>query len=145
MTHPQQGDNVKRIILSIVAVVLGATALAGCTSEADTVAHNSAKDADNFKIDRRIIFFNGITDRDLLVIEGRCALGNDDPSKYLSVVCKTGPDQYKRHFLGLSDNVSYFVEQTKSSYQDAYHYKVIVRPETLIPDIDLRTSNEGDN
>ena len=135
----------KRIILAIAAAILGITALSGCSSEADTVSYNVSKDADNFKIDRRIIFFNGITDRDLLVIEGRCSLGNDDPSEYLSVVCKTGPTTYKKHFLGLSDNVSYFVEQTAESYADAYHYKVIIRPETAIPDIDLRTSGEGDN
>jgi hypothetical protein len=135
----------RKILLSVAAAVLSIGLLTSCSSEADTVSYNVSKDADNFKIDRKIIFFNGITDRDLLIIEGRCSLGNDDPSKYLSVVCKTGPTTYKKHFLGLSDNVSYFVEQTKESYADAYHYKVIVRPETVIPDIDVRTSREGDN
>ena len=134
-----------RTIPALAATALGLGLLVSCSSEADTVSYNVSKDADNFKVDRRIIFFNGITDRDLLVIEGRCSLGNDDEPGTLSVVCKTGPAQYKKHFLGLSDNVSYFVEQTASSYADAYHYKVIVRPETAIPDIEVRTSNEGDN
>lgn len=135
----------KKIISTIAAVILGVTLLASCSSEADTVSYNVSKDADNFKIDRKIVFFNGITDKYLLVIEGRCSLGNDDPSKYLSVVCKVGRDRYKKHFLGLSDNVSYFVEQTEDAYADAYHYKVIFRPETIVPDIELRTSKTDDN
>jgi hypothetical protein len=129
-------------LVLFIAVVFG---LVSCSSEADTVSYNVSKDADNFKIDRRIVFFNGITDKYLLVIEGRCSLGNDDPKWQLSVVCKTGPTHYKKHFLGLSDNVSYFVEQTEESYANAYHYKVIFRPETIVPDIELRTSRTGDN
>jgi hypothetical protein len=134
----------KKIALIAAALLLGAT-LTSCSNESDTVSRNLSTDADNFKIERRIVFFNGITDKYLLEIEGRCALGNDDPSKYLSVVCKTGPDRYKKHFLGLSDNVSYFVEQTDEAFADAYHYKVSFRPEIIVPDIDVRTSNEGDN
>ena len=135
----------KKYLTAFASVIAGVFLLASCSSEADTVSYNVSKDADNFKIDRKIVFFNGITDKYLLVIEGRCSLGNDDPSKYLSVVCKVGPDRYKKHFLGLSDNVSYFVEQVEDSYANAYHYKVIFRPETIVPDIELRTSGEGDN
>lgn len=113
--------------------------LAGC-SEADTVSENLSKSADSFKVERKIVFFNGITDKYLLTIEGRCSLGNSDSSKKLSVTCKVGEDQYKKHYLGLSDNVSYFVEQTDAKYEDAYHYKVLFRPEEIIPDIDLQTS-----
>ncbi|MNP80605.1 hypothetical protein D3C76_1787540 [compost metagenome] len=65
-----------------------------------------------------------------------------DEGEQLEVTCKVGEGQYKKHFLGLSDNVTYFVEQTDAKFEDAYHYKVIFRPETIIPDIDLQTSNE---
>jgi len=113
-------------------------ALSGC-SEADTVSENLSKDADSFKVQRRVVFFNGITDKYLLTVEGRCAL-NTDSSKKLTVTCKVGEDTYKKHYLGLSDNVSYFVEQTDAKYADAYHYKVLFRPETIIPDVELQTS-----
>jgi hypothetical protein len=137
---------VKRILVAIAVAVFGFGLLTGCgTQEADTVSENLSVEADNFKVQRKIIFFNGITDRDLLIIEGKCSLGNYDSPSRLSVTCKTGPDQYKKHFLGLSDNVSFFVEQTESKNVSAYHYKVTVRPEVLIPDIDVRTSKEGDN
>jgi hypothetical protein len=51
-----------------------------------------------------------------------------------------GKGQYKKHYLGLSDNVTYFIEQTDAKYEDAYHYKVIFRPETIVPNIKMQTS-----
>lgn len=119
-----------------------ALVLTACGQESDTVSHNLSKDADNFKIDRRVVFFNGITDKYLLVIEGRCSLGNNDKGGSLTVTCRTGQNVYKKHFLGLSDNVSYFVEQTEEAYADAYHYKVVFRPTAIVPDIELRTNTD---
>ncbi len=113
--------------------------LVGCSSEADTISDNLSKSADSFEVQRRVVFFNGITDKYLLTVEGLCALDTES-SKKITVTCKVGEDQYKKHYLGLSDNVSYFVEQTDAEYKDAYHYKVLFRPEGIIPDIDLQTS-----
>lgn len=74
----------------------------------------------------------------MLSVEGLCSLGNSDSAGQLSVTCKTGEDQYKKHFLGLSDNVTYFVEQVDSANVDKYHYKVIFKPSVIVPDIDLK-------
>lgn len=125
-----------------VAILIGVMTIimVGCT-EADTVSQNLSKSADSFEVQRRVVFFNGITDKYLLTVEGLCAL-NTDSEKKLTVTCKVGEGQYKKHYLGLSDNVSYFVEQTDAKYEDAYHYKVLFRPESIVPDIDLQTSNE---
>ena len=113
-------------------------------SKADVASHNLSKAAEQFEIQRRIVFFNGITDKYLLTVEGRCSVetGESALGGSLEVTCKIGPDQYKKHFLGLSDNVSYFVEQTESVDVDEYHYRVIFRPETLIPSIEIDTSGK---
>jgi len=113
-----------------------ALAIAGCSTDADVTSENLSKAADQFEINRRIVFFNGITDKYLLTIEGKCSIAPDTASKKLDVTCKTGPDSYKKHFLGLSDNVSYFVEQIDSAQADPNHYRVIFKPEVIIPDID---------
>jgi len=112
--------------------------LASCSSQAETTSDNLSKAADNFEVERRVVFFNGITDKYLLTIEGKCSITDD--SRKLAVTCKIGDDAYKKHFLGLSDNVSYFVEQVDAVDVDPYHYRVIFRPETIVPDIDLQTS-----
>lgn len=122
----------------IAAVLIGsAIGIAGCT-DADVASRNLSKAADYFEIERRIVFYNGITDTYMLTITGRCSLGNNDGPKELTVTCKTGPDAFKKHFLGLSDNVTYFVEQLETADVSTYHYRVDFKPQTIIPDIDLR-------
>jgi hypothetical protein len=119
----------------------------GCDSAADTASYNLSKEADMFRVDRRIVFINGITDKYLMVIEGKCSLGNNDSPGELTVTCKTGVDEngegtYKKHFLGLSDNVFYIVEQIDGVPVNVYNYKIIFRPETIVPDIEMKTSNQ---
>ena len=122
----------------LIIIALGVLMLAACSSDADVASDNLSKAAEQFEIDRRVVFFNGITDAYLLSIEGRCSIETDGVT--LSVTCKTGPDAYKKHYLGLSDNVSFFVEQLKPIDVDVYHYRVIFKPEVIVPDIDLETS-----
>jgi hypothetical protein len=54
--------------LLFVPIVLGLLFLTGCT-DADTVSYNLSKDADYFKVNRRIVFYNGITADYMLTIE----------------------------------------------------------------------------
>jgi hypothetical protein len=128
----------------IIAVILAAASLAGlaaCGSDdADVVSENLSKAADNFEVNRRVVMFNGITDQYLLVIEGRCSI--TDEGNQLEVTCKEGDDAYKKHFLGLSDNVSYFVEQGEPVDVSEYHYRVTFKPQSIIPDPDFRGSAE---
>jgi len=121
--------------IAIGAVLATAAILSGCTPAADRASENLSTAADNFEIERRIVFFNGITDKYLLTIEGRCSIKPDGGK--LDVTCRVGPDEYKKHFLGLSDNVSYFVEQTKSADVSVYHYRVIFKPENVVPDLGI--------
>ena len=123
--------------MPIVAAMALATTLAACSREADVASHNISVAADQFEVNRRIVFYNGITGEYILTIEGRCSLGNYDTAYRLSVTCKTGPESYKKHFLGLSDNVTYFAEQIDAAAVDVYQYRVIFRPTTILPAIDL--------
>lgn len=116
------------------AALAALVVLAGCSTDVDVVSENLSKAADQFEITRRIVFVNGITDTYLLSVEGRCSIRDADGQ--LEVTCKTGPDEYKKHFLGLSDNVTYFAEQIDGTTADTDHYRVIFRPEALVPNVD---------
>lgn len=120
-----------------LTVLAGLLALAACT-DADIASQNLSKAADMFEINRRVVFYNGISGDYILSIEGLCSLGNFDKDGTLSVTCKTGPNAFKKHFLGLSDNVTFFAEQLEASDASTYHYRVIFKPQTIIPDIDFR-------
>lgn len=127
----------KKIIV-FIALVIVLTACGGSASDASIASQNLSTAADQFEIERRIVFYNGITDNYILTIEGRCSISDD--SNQLEVTCKTGDNEYKKHFLGLSDNVTYFAEQLEAKGVDVYRYRVIFKPEAIIPDIDLETS-----
>lgn len=135
----------KRIALALVGV-LALGGLAGCTdSDADVASKNLSKEAEQFRVERRVVFFNGITDKYLLTIEGRCSIETADSAAAgsLEVTCKVGPDAYKKSFLGLSDNVSYFVEQLEPIDVSVYRYEVIFKPTTIIPDVRVPVGEQG--
>jgi hypothetical protein len=127
----------KKLIASLAAVLIAGTTLAACT-DADVASQNISKAADYFEIQRRVVFYNGITGEYLLTIEGLCSLGNQDKAREVTVTCKTGPKDYKKHFLGLSDNVTYFAEQLTAANVSPYHYAVVFKPSVIIPDVSVR-------
>ena len=114
--------------------------LAGCSAQADTVNENLTKEADSFNIERKIDLINGITDKVYLTIEGKCSIKDADGQ--LEIICKVGenPDAFVKHFFRLSDNSLYVAEQTLKSNVDPFHYTFLLRPELLIPNVDLQTS-----
>ena len=128
----------KKLIIALLLICcLGF--LSGCDSDADVASRNLSTAADQFEVMRRIIFYNGVTGDYILEIEGLCSLGNNDKDKRLSVTCKTGPATYKKHFLGLSDNVTFFAEQMEPLAASPYRYRVIFKPDIIVPDIKIST------
>lgn len=125
------------MIKATVSTVLVCSAILGC-SDARVASSNLSRAADNFEINRRVVFYNGITGEYMLSIEGLCSLGSAEETKAVTVTCKTGPNEYKKHFLGLSHNVTYFAEQVDSAKASQYQYRVVFKPLAIVPDIELR-------
>jgi hypothetical protein len=107
-------------------------ALAGCSTDADVASRNLSQDADQFKVARRVVFFNGITDKYILSIEGNCSITPAD--RQIDVICKLPDGTFIKHSEGLSDNVTWFSQQLTGVNVDTMQYKVIFKPEVLIPD-----------
>lgn len=126
--------------LFAATAVLAAIPLAGCSSSADKVSDNLGKEAEAFKVQRRIVGINGITDKVLFEIEGRCSIEqNDALPANLEVICKQGPHDYRKHFVGLSDNVTWVSTQLHGLDVSEYRTKIILKPENIVPDFDLQT------
>lgn len=125
----------KRTVL-LSAICCSALLVTGCGDDATVAKHNMKKAADNFEIMRRVVFYNSILDKIVLVTEGRCSV--EAGNLRTSVICKVGPGEYIRNFYGKSDNTVYFVEQMDSIPVNVYHYRRTFKPQALLPDIDLR-------
>lgn len=117
-----------------LALAVVAFALVGCTSDAQKVSENLSISADNFEVNRLIVGINGITDQVLFSVEGRCSITRDGD---LVVICKEGPNEYKKHYIGLSHNVTFVSTQLEPADVSVYHTRIILKPQTFVPDFDL--------
>jgi len=121
------------IVLAVVFVVV----FAGCSDDAVVVRENLERAEQNFEVYRRVVFYNGITGEYILTIEGQLAIIVDSDGD-LVVTVKTENGTYLKHYLGLSDNVTYFSEALESNGVSARQYKVIFKPIEIIPTIEMR-------
>ena len=123
----------KRLIVALVAT-LALLGLAGCSSAADTASYNTSVAAENFEVERLIVGLNTVTGETLFSVQGRCSIERDGD---LVVTCKEGPDEYKKHYIGLSPGVSFISTQLAPIDVSVYHTRIILRPETIVPNFDL--------
>lgn len=119
-------------------LILAVMMLSACENDADVASRNVSKAADNFEASRRFVFYNGITGEYVLTIEGLCSKDNTSTGSTLGVICKVGPGQYKKHMLGLSDNVTWFMEDLSGVNASTARYRVTFKPSVIIPDVELR-------
>ena len=137
MRMTKRGGHMIRGERGMYSHAIATIALAAC-SDAQIASYNVSKAADMFEVDRRIVFYNGITDSYMLTIEGRCSI--EDQRNQLEVTCKKGQNAYVKHFLGLSDNVTYFAEQLETRDVSTFHHRIIFKPQSILPDVDFRGS-----
>lgn len=129
-----------KIRAALLAAILAMTGvgLTACSSDSDVASKNLSKDADNFKIYRQVVFYNGITGAYVAEVDGFCSIGNNDSPGKLSVTCRMPNGQYIKHFLGTSDNVTWFAEQLRTADVSTQRYQVIFKPSTILPDVEVR-------
>lgn len=120
------------ILMTILTAILFTSCL---TTDANVASQNLSRAAEQFEVYRRVVFYNGITDEYILMIEGFCSV--DFYADKFTVTVKTGPNEFKKHYLGRADNVFPFVEQLDSTGVSTDHYRVIFKPSTIIPDIEF--------
>ena len=122
--------------IAIALAMTGAVLLGGCLPDADVASSNMTTAAKMFELERKIVAINGITDKYLFQVQGFCNIENNGVR--LEILCKDGPNQYSKNFVGLSDNVTYVVEQIGGADVSVYHHRIVWKPQSVLPDIDLR-------
>lgn len=125
-----------KIIIGLLLLIVMVT---GCTS-AEQVSYNLSREADEFKVKRRITFINLRTDSYLFSITGNCSVQG---SGELEIVCRIGENKYQKHFFGVSNETTYIVEQLEYNDVSRYDYEIVFRPEAIIP-IEIKTQT-GEN
>jgi hypothetical protein len=129
--------NKKLATLGVISA--GVLALAGCTSDADRSSENLSTAAEHFEIQRTIVATNGITGQVMFYAEGRCSLETADSflAGAIEIVCKTGPDEYYKHFYIKGDQDQMAITQEKPIDVSEYHTRIVLKPQNVIPEFDI--------
>lgn len=105
--------------------------LSGCT-EADKVSHNLAQESDNFNVVRKVTVLNAITNDTMFEMTGKMSIKADTADKQLEIVVEDN-GKYQKHIIGLSDNVSYVVQDLDVKDVDKYRYSINFNPKMWVP------------
>lgn len=119
----------KKIIVTIIIVGM---LLVGCT-EADKVSRNVSQEADNFNVIRRLTVLNARSDKPMFELIGAFSITVDSADNQLEVICETGKNEYKKHFIALNEWTMYVVEDVSGAEVDKYRYEVNFLPESIVP------------
>ncbi len=117
------------IILAIVSLV-AILSFSGCYSlegirENDKVSYNISKEADNYKVTRKITVINTRTDTIIYELVGTFSMENE-----LAVICKIGENSYKKHYIYLNSNITYTVIDVSGSDVSPYYWEITYYPQS---------------
>ena len=122
---------IKKLMIMVCAMGMLST-FTGC-SEADRVSHNLSQEADNFNVVRQLTVVNCIQGDTLFQMTGKMAIKADLADNQLEVTVENSDGSYQKHFIGLSDNVTYVLEQKDYKNVDKYQYTLNYNPKMWIP------------
>lgn len=126
-----------KTMIGIVCSIAAMTTLAGCDNQADRVSYNLSKEADNFNDVRQVTVINCLQGDVLFQMTGKMSITADTADNQLEIIVEDEHGEYKKHFIGLSDNVTYVVEDITSDDVSNYKYTLNFNPNMWIPyDVD---------
>lgn len=122
----------KKFLFPLIAVVV--LSVTGCeTRESDMVSYNLSLEADNFNNARQITVINCLQGDILFQMTGKMSIEADTEDNQLEIIVEDNEGGYKKHFIGLSDNVTYVVEDITSKNVDKYNYTLNFNPNMWLP------------
>lgn len=112
----------KKKFLLVALTMLSMSGLVGC-SQASRVESNLTKEADNFNIVRQLTVINCLQGDVLFQMTGKMSITADTTDNQLEIIVENEDGSYVKHFVGLSDNVTYVVEDLNLGKNEVEKYK----------------------
>lgn len=128
----------KPIILIMTAFLMCSILLTGCQTEASRVSYNLSQEAENFNVIRQLTVINCLEGDVLFQMTGKLSITADIPDNQLEIIVENENGNYKKHFVGLSDNVTYVVEDIGVNDVSKYKFTLNYNPKMWLP-IDIKT------
>lgn len=118
----------KKFLCLFFALVM-VVSMAGCR-ESNKVAYNVSKAADSFNVERKLTVVNVLSDKILMEMTGTFSITNNSAGE-LAIICKTGEDEYKKHYVYLNQFTAYTVEDISGADVSNYKYEVTFYPQMI--------------
>lgn len=120
-------------MLAIILMLAIICCFTGCT-QAERVEYNITKEADNFNVVRQLTVINCLQGDVLFQMTGRMSITADTQDNQLEIIVEDD-GTYVKHFIGLSDNVTYVIEDLNLGANDVskYRYTLNFNPNMWIP------------
>lgn len=122
----------KKIMIAVLVLVM-VIGLMGCQTQSSKVSYNLSKEADNFNVIRQLTVINCIQGEVLFQMSGKISIEADQTDNQLEVTVEDENGNYQKHFIGLSDNVTYTVEQLRFKDVENYKYTLNFNPKMWLP------------
>ncbi len=84
---------------------------------------------------RQVTVINCLQGDVLFQMTGKMSITADTEDNQLEIVVEDENGEYKKHFIGLSDNVTYVVEDVTSGDVNQYKYTLNFNPKMWLPEI----------
>ena len=131
----------KRIFGVLLVILTFGVLMVGCETEADRVSYNLSQEADNFNVVRQLTVINCLQGDVLFQMTGKMSIKPDMEENQLEIIVENEDGTHTKHFVGLSDNVTYVVEQVSGEYVNKYKYTLVYNPKMWVPVLDIKIEN----
>jgi uncharacterized lipoprotein YehR (DUF1307 family) len=124
------------ILILVMVVVVGLVLLAGCGRESESVSYNLSLEADNFNVTRTLTVINTRAE------DGNSSIlfqmtGNFSITKAadgdLEVTGENPGNTYYKHFVNLSRDITYIVEDLGTTTVNKHKFEINFNPKMIVP------------
>lgn len=125
--------NKKVFIFIAIVIIMAFLMMTGCEMrQSNIVSRNLSLEADNFNVARKLTVINQRTDTVLFQITGNFSIEKEMDGD-LAVIGENENGTYYKHFVYLSSEISYVVEDLGTTGVNKYKYQINFNPNMILP------------
>lgn len=126
----------KKLFLIVALVMLMVSLFVGCARQSDRVSYNLSLEADSFNVTRRLTVVNTrAEDGDAAILfqmTGNFSIEKEADGD-LAVIGENPGGVYYKHFVCLSRDITYIVEQLGGTGVNKHRFEINFNPKMIVP------------
>jgi hypothetical protein len=125
-------ESKKYVFTVFMMALLIMVLLIGCQRQSEKVSYNLSLQADNFNVARKLTVINQRTDTILFQMKGNFSIEKESDGD-LAVIGENENGTFYKHFVCLSSEITYIIEDLGTTGVNKYKYEINFNPKMIIP------------